>query len=76
MASTIIPTKLKVSDMKGNLIKNGEIKEALNETMIGINLLDLFKNIDAVSKEFRIYGSYQAPYVRIKSAHIIGGAIN
>ena len=58
----------------GNLIKNGEIKEALNETMIGINLLDLFRNIDAVSKEFKVYGSFQAPYVRIKSANIIGGA--
>ncbi len=60
--------------LSGNIIKNGEIKEALNETMIGINLLDLFKNIDAVSKELSVYGSFHAPYVRIKSANIIGGA--
>jgi PmbA protein len=59
--------------LHGNLIKNGEIKESLNETMIGINLIDLFQNINAVSKEFKIYGVFQAPYVRIKSVNIIGG---
>lgn len=58
----------------GNIIKDGEIKEGLNETMIGINLLDLYKNIDAVSKESNFYGSFQAPYVRIKSVNIIGGS--
>ncbi|MFX1388917.1 MAG: TldD/PmbA family protein [Promethearchaeota archaeon] len=60
--------------LHGNLILNGEIKEALNETMLGINLLDLFQDIDAVSKEYKVYGSFQAPYVRIKSVNIIGGA--
>ena len=59
--------------LHGNLIKDGEIKEPLNETMIGINLLDLFQKIDAVSKEYRVYGAFQAPWVRIKSANIIGG---
>ncbi len=58
----------------GNLISHGEIKEPLNETMIGINLLDLFHNIDAVSKNYRVYGAFQAPYVRINSVNIIGGA--
>ncbi|MFX0187457.1 MAG: TldD/PmbA family protein [Candidatus Hodarchaeota archaeon] len=58
--------------LHGNLIENGEIKEPLNETMFGINLLDLFKNIDAVSKEFSIYGAYHAPFVRIKDVRIIG----
>ncbi|GAG29598.1 unnamed protein product, partial [marine sediment metagenome] len=52
---------------------NGEIKEPLNETMIGINLMDLFKNIDAISKEYKIYGAFQAPYVRVKDVQIIGG---
>ena len=42
--------------------------------MFGINLLDLFKNIEAISKEFKIYGVYQAPYVRIKDVSIIGSA--
>ncbi len=60
--------------LEGNLIIDGEIKEPLNETMIGINLLDLFQNIDAVSKEYRVYGAFQAPWVRIKSVSIIGGA--
>ena len=60
--------------LQGNLIENGEIKEPLNETMFGINLFDLFKNLDAVSKEFRIYGRYQAPYVKIKDVQIIGAA--
>ena len=41
--------------------------------MIGINLLDLYKKIEAVSKDFNTYGSYQAPYVKINSMKIIGG---
>ena len=60
--------------LHGNLIENGEIKEPLNETMIGINLLDLFQKIDAVSKEYRIYGAFQAPWVKIESVGVIGGA--
>jgi len=59
--------------LHGNLIKNGVIKEPLNETMFGINLLDLFKNIDAVSQEFKIYGSFQAPFVRVEGVRVIGG---
>jgi PmbA protein len=58
--------------LHGNLISNGEIKNALNETMFGINLLDLFKNIDIISKEFVEYGSFQAPFVKIKNVQIIG----
>ena len=60
--------------LQGNLIKNGEIKHPLNETMLAINLLDLFMNIDAVSKEFEIYGSYRAPYVRINNVQILGAS--
>ncbi|UCC20846.1 MAG: TldD/PmbA family protein [Promethearchaeota archaeon] len=60
--------------LHGNLIKDGQIKESLNETMIGINLLDLFQKIDAVSKEYKVYGAFQAPYVKINSVNIIGGA--
>ncbi|MFX1329412.1 MAG: TldD/PmbA family protein [Promethearchaeota archaeon] len=60
--------------LHGNLIEDGQIKEGLNETMIGINLLDLFKKIEMVSKEYRIYGSLQAPYVKIDTVNIIGGA--
>ena len=59
--------------LHGNLIDNGEILHPLNETMVAINLLDLFKSIDATSKELKIYGSYQAPYVRIQDVQILGG---
>ncbi len=57
---------------QGNLIQNGEIKHALNETMFGINLLDLFENITSISKEYKIYGPYSAPYVKIDNVQIIG----
>ena len=57
---------------QGHLIQNGEIKHALNETMFGINLLDLFENITSVSKEYKIYGPYSAPYVKIDNVQIIG----
>ncbi|MFX1337222.1 MAG: TldD/PmbA family protein [Promethearchaeota archaeon] len=60
--------------LQGNLIENGEIKEPLNETMFGINLFDLFKNLDAVSKQYKTYGRYKAPYVKIKDVQIIGAA--
>jgi PmbA protein len=58
--------------LHGNLIVNGEIKEPLNETMVGINLLELYKKIDTISKEFKVYGAYQAPYVRVNDVQIIG----
>jgi PmbA protein len=59
--------------LHGNLIQNGEIKEPLNETMIGINLMDLFQKIDAVSRDYKVYGAFQAPWVRLSSVNIIGG---
>jgi len=59
--------------LHGNLIENGELVHPLNETMVAINLLDLFKKIDAVSREIKTYGSYQAPFVRIKDVQILGG---
>jgi predicted Zn-dependent protease len=46
--------------------------EPLNETMFGINILDIFKNISAISKELKIYGHYHAPYVRVDNVRIIG----
>ena len=57
---------------QGNLIIDGEIKQALNETMFGINLLELFKNIVSVSKEFKVYGSFYAPFVKVDNVQIIG----
>ena len=40
--------------------------------MFGINLLDLFENITSISKEYKIYGPYSAPYVKIDKVQIIG----
>lgn len=60
--------------LRGNLIEDGIIKDPLNETMIGINLIDLFKNIEAVSKDYKIYGAFQAPWVKIRLVNVIGGA--
>jgi len=57
---------------QGNLIIDGEIKQPLNETMFGINLLDLLGNIEAISKEFKVYGSYYAPFVKVNNVQIIG----
>jgi PmbA protein len=58
--------------MNGNIIRNGEIQESLNETMIGINLLDLFNRIERVSKDYEVYGSRTAAYVKISSVQISG----
>ena len=58
--------------LQGNLIEKGEIKHSLNNTMFGINLLELFQNISQVSKEYQIYGPYRAPYVRVDNVQIIG----
>lgn len=60
--------------LQGNLIKNGEILDPLNETMFGINLLDLFSHIEEISKEIKVYGPYQAPYVKIADVKIIGSS--
>ncbi|MFW9950317.1 MAG: TldD/PmbA family protein, partial [Candidatus Thorarchaeota archaeon] len=59
---------------QGNVIENGEIGHPLNETMFGVNLLDIFQKISAVSKEYKIYGPYYAPYVMIDDVKIIGSA--
>jgi PmbA protein len=61
--------------MQGNIIDKGEVGIGLNETMIGMNLLDVFKNIEAISKEYRVYGAFSAPYVKINGVKIIGSAI-
>ncbi len=60
--------------LQGNLIRKGEILDALNETMFGINLLDVFRNIEEISKESKTYGPFQAPFVKIADVQIIGSA--
>ncbi|MBD3254828.1 MAG: hypothetical protein GF383_07030, partial [Candidatus Lokiarchaeota archaeon] len=60
--------------LHGNLIVDGQLKQPLNETMFGINLMELFSKIEAVSKQRSIYGSYEAPYVKIEQVQIIGSS--
>jgi PmbA protein len=59
---------------QGNVIRNGEIGKPLNETMFGINLIDLLQKVSAVSKEYTIYGPFYAPYVKLDGVKIIGSA--
>jgi len=60
--------------LQGNLIKNGEIDSPLNETMFAVNLLDLYKNIEQISRESEVYGAYHVPYVKIKQVQFVGSA--
>jgi hypothetical protein len=60
----------------GYLIENGSIGKCLRETMFGINLLELFSNIKAISKETtRISASY-LPYISINKMTISGAENN
>lgn len=56
----------------GFLIENGKIKEAINETMISCNLLDILKNIRAISKEQICNGAYKLPYIAFDGVVISG----
>ncbi|MFO8017228.1 MAG: TldD/PmbA family protein [Promethearchaeia archaeon] len=58
--------------LQGNLIENGEISKPLNETMIGVNLLDLFQKIEAISDQQKVYGKFFAPWVKVREVQIIG----
>jgi PmbA protein len=60
--------------LSGFLIENGKLGTALANTMMGINLRDLFARIDAVGKDLTIAGSTKVPHVRISSAKITSGA--
>jgi len=37
-------------------------------------LIDLFKQVEGISRDFKTYGSYQAPYVKVKNVQILGSA--
>ncbi|TXT62533.1 MAG: Peptidase PmbA [Promethearchaeota archaeon] len=60
--------------LQGNLIEDGKILYALNETMLANHLLELFSNITAISEESKTYGRFTAPFVKIENANIIGSA--
>ena len=53
-------------------IENGELAYPLKTTLIGVNVLDMLKRIDAVSKETYEIPGASAPGFRIPSAKISG----
>jgi PmbA protein len=54
------------------LIENGQLKEAINETMISCNLIDMLKHIRAVSKEQVCNGYNKLPWVAFDGVIISG----
>lgn len=54
------------------LIESGKLKDAINETMISCNLLDLLKSIHAISKEQHCNGYYKLPYIALDGVVISG----
>ena len=54
------------------LIENGEIKHALNETMVSGNLVQLLTNIRAISKEVIEDGSSVLPWIAFNDVIISG----
>ncbi len=53
-------------------IENGEIKFPVNETMIAGNLLNMFSNIGAISRERTDFGAGILPYVLVNGVKITG----
>ena len=54
------------------LIENGKITAALSETMINGNLMDLLKNVHAISKETVCDGSGSLPYAAFGGVTVSG----
>ena len=55
-------------------IEDGELAYPLKNTLIGINVLDMLKEIDAISKETHKYPGMSSPGFRVPSAKISGRA--
>lgn len=58
----------------GFKIENGEYAYPLKGTLIGSRILDLMRNIDAISKEYREEPGFIWPAIRVKDVRIAGGA--
>ena len=56
----------------GFYIKNGEIVSGVKNTMVGINMLDLFKNIDMIGSTIETIGTIHVPFIRISEMKISG----
>ncbi|MEM2904476.1 MAG: TldD/PmbA family protein [Candidatus Bathyarchaeia archaeon] len=58
----------------GFKIEHGEIAYPVKNAMIGVNILDLFKGIDAVSKDYREEPGLVMPTIRAQNVRVAGGA--
>jgi predicted Zn-dependent protease len=59
----------------GFMIEEGEKAYPLKNTMLGFNILELLKNIDAVSKDYREEPGVKMPAIRVKNLRVGGGEI-
>jgi PmbA protein len=57
---------------EGFLIEDGEIKHALLQAGIGLNLREAFQKIIELSKEIKWYGGIALPYILIEEVSIAG----
>jgi len=58
--------------LTGCLIEDGKITKSLSEALIGINLLDAFKQIETISKERVWIDEAYVPWVKLSNATISG----
>ena len=54
----------------GYAIEDGERKHALKQTNIGINVLDLLKQIDGLSRDVTTYFSLTTPTIRVTDVSV------
>jgi PmbA protein len=57
----------------GFKIENGKLAYPVQSTMIGVNMLDLLKNIDAISSDYREEPGIVMPTVRAQNIRVAGG---
>ena len=60
--------------VEGFLVKNGEISHPIKQTMLGINILDLFDNITMIESKSRWILDTKLPRFLVKNCTISGGA--
>jgi PmbA protein len=54
----------------GYAIKDGETTHALKQTNIGINIIDMLKQIDGLSREVKTYFSLTTPSIRVSDVNV------
>lgn len=57
----------------GFKIENGKLAYPVQNTMIGVNILDLLKSIDAISSDYREEPGIVMPTVRAQNLRVAGG---